>query len=81
MELPDVYKEIEAITDKTTALKIAELFEGTQVYFPKLSDAFKREERNKRIREDYLQGSTISNIAKKYKLSEKCVRDILFKRR
>ena len=74
---PEVYQQIEAVTDRATALKLAELFGGTQVYFPKLH---RLQERNKKMREDYLKGLSISDIARRYGLSERRVRDILFEK-
>ncbi|WP_457571839.1 Mor transcription activator family protein [Desulfovulcanus sp.] len=77
MEWPEVYQQIEAITDRETALKLAKFFGGTQVYFPRLDKLLERKERDARIRQDYLKGKAISDIARCYGLSERRVRDIL----
>jgi Mor family transcriptional regulator len=78
MILPDIYQEIAAVTDEATAVKIARLFQGCQVYFPYLHGrSQKRIERDKAIMGDRARGMSWGELSKKYGLSERQVRRVV----
>lgn len=74
-ELPEIYHEIEAITDRETARILARHFGGQQVYFPYWDSGHKR--RNLQILRDRRAGMDYADIARKHGLTERRIRDIL----
>ncbi|GAU08125.1 Mor transcription activator family protein [Desulfoplanes formicivorans] len=75
--IPEIYQEIEAVTDRETAKRIAELFQGCQVYFPIWDRTEKQRKRDMAIYRDRMAGIGIQELAKKYGLTERRIRAIL----
>lgn len=76
-EIPEIYQEIEAVTDRATARKIAELFEGCQVYFPVWDKTGRQRQRDAAIYQDQLAGMRTVDLARKYGLTERRIRVIV----
>lgn len=74
-QLPEPYKMLATQFGVKTALRFAELFQGTGVYYPKL-DSQLAEIRNKRIRAEF-DGSNQRSLAVKYGLTERWIYEIL----
>lgn len=74
-QLPEPYKTLAAQFSVQTALRFAELYQGTGVYYPKL-DSQLAEIRNKRIRAEF-SGSNQRALAVKYGLTERWIYEIL----
>ncbi|GAB6170767.1 hypothetical protein JCM15765_02450 [Paradesulfitobacterium aromaticivorans] len=74
-DLPEPYREISIMVGLRNALKIADKFQGTAVYLPKL-DAAIRKVRDERIKKEFT-GSNHKELARKYGLTEIWVRQIL----
>jgi Mor family transcriptional regulator len=75
--IPEIYQEIAAVTDETTARKIAELFQGCQVYFPMWDRTERQRKRDMAIYRDRMAGIDIQELAKKYGLTERRIRAII----
>ena len=74
--LPEPYRKLSDILGVENVLKLADEFQGTNIYFPKLDGTLKLI-RDKKILEDYQQGSNMKLLARKYGLTETWVRLIL----
>lgn len=74
-DLPDIYQEIEALTDRCTAERLAKHFGGQQVYFPYWDSGHKR--RDQAIVRDRNAGLSLPELSRKYGLTERRIRDIL----
>lgn len=78
-DLPEVYQEIASLTDRDTARKLAEHFGGQQVYFPYWDSGHKQ--RDRAIVCDRNRGLELPDLARKYGLTERRIRDILESKR
>jgi Mor family transcriptional regulator len=79
--IPEIYQEIEAVTDRETARKLAELFAGCQVYFPIWGRSEQQRKRDVAIYRDRMSGVAIYDLVKKYGLTERRIRAIIETRR
>lgn len=57
-------------------LKVISLFGGSNIYVP-IYDTIIRNYRNNLIYKDYSKGMEYSYLAKKYNLTERCIRNII----
>jgi Mor family transcriptional regulator len=73
--LPEPYRKLCGIIGIANIISLAELFQGTTVYFPKLDGIIKMI-RNSKIREEF-DGGNVTELAIKYNLTEVWVRQIL----
>jgi Mor family transcriptional regulator len=75
--LPGDVRKIAELCGLDTALLICREFGGTRPYIPKLDDLY-REVRDAKIRADYDAGGvTVAMLARRYKLSERQIFNIL----
>lgn len=75
--LPGDLRVLAEICGIEAALKIADRFQGTYIYIPRL-DGLKREIRDQAIRDEYDKGETTAKaLALKYDLSIRRIFDIL----
>ncbi len=76
-DLPKVYQELEKVIGLEATIRFAGEFGGVRVYFPKLEEtkAFARV-RNKAILAEF-DGRNYRLLARKYKLSETWIREIV----
>lgn len=79
-KLPEIYEEIIAVADEPTARKIADLFQGCQVYFPLWDRSAKQRERDAAIYRDFCAGVDFYDLARKYGLTERRIRAIIEER-
>ena len=56
---------------------VIHVFAGERVVFPKCPDHLEKEERNKRIRQEAVQGASIQDLMQKYDLSKSQIYKIL----
>lgn len=73
--LPEPYKKLSEVMGIENAIALAEEYQGTSIYFPKL-DGYLKSMRDRRIREEY-NGHNIKDLARKYGLTEVWIRAIL----
>jgi len=76
--LPETYKHIVAAIGLKATIQLAQKFQGTPLYLPKLDDTL-REIRDEKIRKEF-NGSNYGELAVKYKLTEVWIREIIDKR-
>jgi len=74
-QLPEVYQEIVGVIGLEPTLKLAQVFSGNSVYFPKLDRAL-IELRNRLIRSEFDVANT-RQLARRWGLSSRHVRHIL----
>ena len=74
-ELPHPYKDLAKQLGIETALSLAEMWGGLAVYFPKAERALQNI-RNERIVQEF-NGGNVTELARKYNLTESWVREIL----
>lgn len=74
-QLPEPYQSIARDIGIEHTLKLADLYQGTGLYFPKL-DGLLRDIRDQRIREDF-DGGNYKELARKYDLTERWVYEIV----
>lgn len=74
-ELTEPYREFAHAIGIKNTIKIAEKYQGTAIYLPKL-DALIRKIRDERIRQEF-NGGNYKELAIKYKLTEVWVRQIV----
>ncbi|MFA7174854.1 MAG: Mor transcription activator family protein [Kiritimatiellia bacterium] len=79
--IPEIYQEIEAVTDRETARKIAELFQGCQVYFPMWNKMDSSRKRDAAIYRDRMSGMGVMELALKYGLTERRIRMLVDEKR
>ncbi len=79
-KLPEIYEEIIAASDEHTARKIADLFQGCQVYFPLWDRSAKQRQRDAAIYKDFCAGVDYCDLAQKYGLTERRIRAIVEER-
>lgn len=75
--LPD--NDLKLLTEHlgiNTVIAICEIFGGSTLYIPK-SDIFERHSRNISIYEEYRNGLTYKQLARKYNLSTVTIRNII----
>lgn len=77
-ELPEPYRTISYTIGVGNTLKLAELYQGTGLYLPKL-DGYLRKLRDDKIREEF-DGGNYKDLAHKYKLTEVWVRKVISSR-
>ncbi len=76
--LPPIYQEIEAVTDRKTAVTIAQLFQGCQVYFPYMHGrSLKRMERDQKIVAGRKQGMSWEELSRRHGIGERRLREII----
>lgn len=73
-ELPEPYRTISYTIGVDSTLKLAEEYQGTGLYLPKL-DGYLRKLRDDRIRKEF-NGSNYRDLAHKYKLTEVWIRKV-----
>lgn len=73
--LPEPYRKLSKMIGLENTLLLAQEFQGTNLYLPKLDSTLKAA-RDKRIREEF-DGQNIKALALKYGLTESWVRQIL----
>ncbi|HWP96430.1 MAG TPA: Mor transcription activator family protein [Syntrophomonadaceae bacterium] len=73
--LPEPYRKLSEEIGVENVLVLAEEFQGTSVYFPKL-DGLLKSLRDHRIRDEY-NGHNGKDLARKYGLTEVWIRSIL----
>jgi Mor family transcriptional regulator len=78
-DLPEPYKTIANQIGIDASLMLAETYGGITVYFPKAERALQTI-RNKRIVKEF-NGGNITELAKKYNLTESWIREILKEQR
>ncbi len=74
-QLPEPYKSIALELGMEDTIKLANLYQGTGFYLPKL-DGVLSEIRNKKIREEF-NGSNYKVLARKYDLTERWIYEII----
>lgn len=74
-DLPEPYKEISSMVGMDGTLKLADKYQGTAIYLPKL-DAALRKVRDEKIKAEF-NGSNHRELARKYGLTEVWVRQII----
>lgn len=74
-ELPEPYGTIATNVGAENAIKIAKLYQGTGVYFPKLESILNKI-RDKNIRREF-DGGNYKELALKYGLTERWIREII----
>ena len=74
-DLPEPYQEISQLVGLEGTLKLADKYQGTSIYLPKL-DAALRKIRDEKIKQEF-SGSNHRELARKYGLTEIWVRQIL----
>lgn len=74
-DLPEPYRTIAKQIGIETALSLSELYSGITVYFPKAERAL-QSIRNERIAQEF-NGANVTELARKYNLTESWVREIL----
>lgn len=74
-DLPEPYDAIAAELDLESALKLARLFSGERVYFPKY-ETVERPLRNKKIITEF-NGYNFKELARKYGITEMAIRQIV----
>lgn len=74
-QLPEPYKSIAREIGLEGTLRLANLYQGTGFYLPKL-DTLLAEIRNKRIREEF-NGGNHRELARKYELTERWIYEII----
>lgn len=75
-ELPEPYQTLVRLVGIEATMAIAEEFGGLSLYFPKL-DRLSARLRDERIRAEYNSGRSIQELARRYGLSDRRVREIL----
>jgi len=75
-ELPGEIKDVAVVVGVETALKLAQAFRGTSVYFRNV-DHIMRKKRDICIREAYDRGVRVNKLARDYKLSKRHIETIL----
>jgi Mor family transcriptional regulator len=75
-ELPGDLPEVAEIVGVRLTLELASRFRGTTVHFHN-TDALFRKHRNNAIRKEYEDGATAPKLARKFRLSERRIWDIL----
>lgn len=75
-DLPGALKEIAELIGVDNAIKLAQEFRGCSVYICNI-DSVLRKVRNKHIRDGFDKGDTITNLARKYRLSTRQIQYIL----
>ncbi len=74
-ELPEPYKTIAEEIGIKGALVLADMYQGTYTYLPKLDDVLVHT-RNRKIKKEF-NGYNYKELALKYKLSENWIRKIV----
>lgn len=74
-ELPEPYRDISKMIGLRNTLKLADKYQGTAIYLPKL-DALVRRARDERIRAEF-NGGNYRALARKYGLTETWVRQVI----
>lgn len=74
-ELPEVYREMAEVIGVEPTLKLAQVFSGNNVYFPKLERSLIRV-RNRVIRHQF-NGANIKELARRWRLSARHIRSIV----
>jgi Mor family transcriptional regulator len=74
-DLPSSYQEMVELIGFEATIKLADKYQGTGFYFHKLDTAI-QEARNKRIKAEFTGGNH-KELARKYRLSEVWIRQIL----
>ena len=75
LHLPEVYQDVARAVGVENTLKLAEYLGGMYMYFPKL-DALIRQKRDESIRAEF-DGSNYRELARKHKLTEQSIRNIV----
>ena len=73
--LPEPYRKLSEEIGIENVIVLADEFQGTSVYFPKL-DGLLKSLRDHRIRDEYT-GNNVKDLARKYGLTEVWIRSIL----
>lgn len=73
--LPEPYRRLVALIGIANVLRLAEEFQGMNIYFPKLDGTLKIV-RDKRILDEY-NGYNIKELARKYGLTENWIRQLI----
>lgn len=74
-ELPQAYQEVAGIVGVEAAVKLSSSLGGLPFYFPKIEGLIEQK-RNEMIRKEF-NGSNYRDLAKKYKLTEVWIRQIV----
>lgn len=74
-ELPEPYRKLSGMIGMEPTLTLAELYQGTAVYFTKL-DGVLQMVRNRRIKQEF-DGGNHKDLARRYNLTETWIRQIL----
>lgn len=74
-DLPEPYRQIAQLVGVQNTVRLADSFGGTHLYLPKVESAL-RALRDRKIREEF-NGYNHKELAKKYVLTEKWVREIV----
>lgn len=75
-DLPASYQEVANLVGVENAVKLSEHLGGLPYYFPKIDGLLERK-RNEMIRKDRASGMDYRDLAKKYKLTEVWIRQIV----
>lgn len=74
-DLPESYQEIARIVGVESAVRLSEHLGGIAFYFPQL-DTMLRKKRDARIRKEF-NGANHKDLARKYGLTERWIREIV----
>lgn len=75
-QLQEPYKTIAEEIGIENTVKLAGMYQGTPVYFPKFDNVIS-DIRNKKIRTEYNNGATYKELALKYGITERWVYEIV----
>ena len=68
-----LYKELQRALGSQTTLRVFQLLQGQQIYFPAY---ILQQYRNKAIRQDFRRGMSYKQLSQKYRLTQKHIRCI-----
>lgn len=74
-DLPEIYRDIASFIGLPAALELGEKMGGEHFYLPKI-DSFLTRQRNRLIKADLAAGHTYKQVARRYRITERWVREI-----
>ncbi|WP_051273241.1 Mor transcription activator family protein [Desulfotruncus alcoholivorax] len=75
-DLPEPYRELTDLIGLEAVMKIADRYQGTAMYLPKL-DIIMRRIRDEKIKNDFKEIGNFKELARKYGLTEVWIRQIV----
>lgn len=78
MEKDDVYEELQDVIGEEAAKRFVEHYSGSSLYTPR---KILLETKHRKIREEFKQGASYKELARRHGLTERHIRRIVHKRR